>query len=251
MIGRCLEGRVALITGGATGIGAAHVRAFAEAGARVGFLDVQDGSADTLASQLRAAGHAVHFVHCDLSDLAALGAAVGRIGSELGPVTALVNNAAMDDRHELSDIDAFAFERMMNINLRHVIFTCQAVAEQMKGQGGGAIVNTSSVAWVRGSAKLPLYSAAKAAIVGFTNSLARELGPYRIRVNALLPGFVLTERQLAGAMGSPEERQTALSRQCLPDAIETSDVAAAAVFLCSEASRMITKQCLMVNAGSL
>jgi NAD(P)-dependent dehydrogenase (short-subunit alcohol dehydrogenase family) len=246
-----LDGDVALITGGASGIGAAHVRAFAEAGARVAFLDIQDEAASALVEDLRQNGLAAEYLHCDLLDLVALADAVKCVEAQFGSVTCLVNNAAVDDRHKLGEIAVDDFEWMINVNLRHVIFATQAVAPGMRGLGRGSIVNTSSVAWMRGSANLPLYSAAKAAIVGFTNSLARELGPDRVRVNAILPGFVPTPRQLATSMQSPEAIEQARSRQCLPDFVQPEDLANAAVFLCSDAARMITKQCLLINAGSL
>ena len=139
---------------------------------------------------------------------------------------------------------------MMGVNLRHVYFASQAVVPQMRELGGGSIVNMSSVAWMGGGRDLQAYSAAKAAIVGFTNSLAREVGQYRIRVNALAPGMVITERQRR--LWYPDEAQieAGRSRQSLPDAITPEDVAAVAVFLASDASRMVTKECISVTGGS-
>lgn len=245
-----LAGRVVLVTGGASGIGAAHVGAFAAQGAQVVFLDRQVDAGQALEAAQRAQGRHVTFIACDLLDLDALAAAVEQARTRAGPVYALINNAAVDQRHALDKIAASDFEWMMNINLRHVIFAAQQVAPDMRAAGGGAIVNTTSVAWMRGVADLPLYSAAKAAIVGFTNSLARELGPHRIRVNAIAPGYVATPRQLSEWF-DPAAEQTMLARQCLPDRIEPKDIAEAALFLCSDAARMITKQCLVINAGSL
>ncbi|HKU17226.1 MAG TPA: SDR family oxidoreductase [Steroidobacteraceae bacterium] len=245
-----LAGRVVLITGGASGIGAAHVEGFCEQQARVIFLDRQIEAGRALEAELRARGATVTFIGCDLLDLAALGAAIDQVRATHGPVSALINNAAVDQRHGFEAMTADDFEWMMNVNLRHVVFAAQKVVPHMRELGGGSIVNTSSVAWLRGVANLTLYSAAKAAIIGFTNSLARELGPLRIRVNAVAPGYVATPRQRSEWFDPAAEREM-LTRQCLPDRVEPRDVAAAAVFLCSDAARMLTKQCLLVNAGSL
>jgi NAD(P)-dependent dehydrogenase (short-subunit alcohol dehydrogenase family) len=245
-----LADRVVLVTGGATGIGAAQVRAFAENGAKVAFLDVQTEHGATLAAELTREGAAVTFIDCDLLDLNALTGAIDRVRHTLGPVYALINNAAVDRRHSFDAITAGDFEWMMNANLRHVVFAAQKVIPHMRELGRGSIVNTSSVAWMRGIADLALYSAAKAAIVGFTNSLAREVGAYRIRVNAIAPGHVPTPRQRQ-LWHDPAAEQRLLELQCLPDRIEPQDVAQAALFLCSDAGRAITKQCIAINAGSL
>lgn len=245
-----LAAQVVLVTGGATGIGAAQVEAFAMTGAKVRFLDIQQQEGETLARALAGPGRDVGFIACDLMDLPALQRVIEGIGATDGPIFALVNNAAVDQRHAFADITAEDFDWMMRVNLRHVIFAAQHAAVQMRQLGRGAIVNTSSVAWMRGIADLQLYSAAKAAIIGLTNSLARELGPDRIRVNAVAPGNVPTPRQQA-LWSSPENDARMRALQCLPDPITPADIANAAVFLCSDASRMVTKQCLIVNAGSL
>lgn len=239
-----LAGKVVFITGGASGIGAAHCRAFARVGAQVVFVDIQRDAGRALCAALPGS----LFIHCDLTDLGALAAAIDRARAELGPVACLVNNAAVDQRKDVEQLGAEDFQWMMDVNLRHVIFAAQAVIPHMRSLGGGAIVNTSSTAWLTGIGELPLYSAAKAAIVGFTNSLARRVGSERIRVNAIAPGFVPTERQRRLWVDADAERAV-IARQCLPDAIQPDDVANLAVFLCSDAARMITKQVLVVNAG--
>lgn len=245
-----LVDQVIVVTGGATGIGAAEVAAFAETGARVRFLDIQVEPGEALAQDLCSKGHDVRFVPCDLLDLEQLRAAVDGIGTADGAIFGLVNNAAVDQRHGFIDMTAADFDHMMHVNLRHVIFAAQYIVPQMRELGRGSIVNTSSVAWMRGIVDLQLYSAAKSAIIGLTNSLARELGPSRIRVNAVAPGNVPTPRQ--HALWSTPERDTSMrGLQCLPDTILPRDIAGAAVFLCSDAARMITKQCIVVNAGSL
>jgi NAD(P)-dependent dehydrogenase (short-subunit alcohol dehydrogenase family) len=240
-----LSGKVVLVTGGASGIGAAHVRAFARSGARVAFLDRQDEAGQALAAETPG----TMFVACDLTDLEALAAAVEKVRRELGPVAALINNAAVDQRKDITAVDFVDFQWMMDLNLRHVVFTAQKVIPHMRSLGAGSIVNTSAVAWLHGVADLPLYSAAKAAIVGFSNSLARRLGPDRIRVNAIAPGYVSTPRQRS-LWFDAEAEKALIARQCLPDPVAPEDVANLALFLCSDAARMITKQCFAVNAGS-
>jgi D-xylose 1-dehydrogenase len=247
---RELEGRVVLVTGGASGIGEAHVRAFCANGAKVAFIDIQDEAGLRLAGELSEQGQTVSFLNCDLLDIAAVGSAIETVRRTLGPVYCLINSAAVDQRHSFAELTPATFDWMMNVNLRHVVFAAQAVVPHMREIGAGSIVNTSSVAWMRGIVELQLYSAAKAALIGFTNSLAREVGPFRIRVNAIAPGHVPTprQRQLWHDAGSADQMR---ALQCLPDMIEPGDIANAALFLCSDGARMITKQCLTINAGSL
>jgi NAD(P)-dependent dehydrogenase (short-subunit alcohol dehydrogenase family) len=245
-----LEDRVILVTGGATGIGEAHVRAFCANRAKVALIDIQEEAGRALARELSDQGAIVSFFSCDLLDIAALGATIESVRRSLGPVFGLINNAAVDQRQNFAELTPATFDWMMNVNLRHVVFAAQAVVAHMREIGAGSIVNTSSVAWMRGIVALELYSTAKAALIGFTNSLARELGPLRIRVNAIAPGHVPTPRQRA-LWHDDASRDRMHALQCLPDLIEPSDVANAALFLCSGAARMITKQCLTINAGSL
>jgi D-xylose 1-dehydrogenase len=245
-----LKGRVVLVTGGATGIGEAHVRAFCANGAKVAFIDIQEEPGRALAAELSDQGAAVSFLNCDLLDIPALTAAIETVRDALGPVFALINNAAVDQRHAFANLTPAEFDWMMNVNLRHAVFAAQAVIPHMREHGAGSIVNTSSVAWMRGVADLELYSATKAALIGFTNSLAREIGAFRIRVNAIAPGHVPTPRQRA-LWSNDVSADHMRALQCLPDFIEPRDIANAALFLCSDAARMITKQCLTINAGSL
>jgi D-xylose 1-dehydrogenase len=244
-----LAGRVAIVTGGASGIGEAIVRAFAANGAHVAFLDIQDEPAERLLHEIVAAGHtAPTYTHCDLTDIAAFQAAIGAIGKRLGNATILINNAANDSRQPFAEVTPESFDRSIDINLRPHFFAAQSVAPQMRAAGGGSIVNVSSGAWVGGIADLQAYSAAKAGIVGLTNSLARQLGPDRIRVNALAPGAVMTERQMR-LWHTPESTASILAQQCIPEMVREQDVADAALFLAADDSRMITKQMLLVNAG--
>ena len=240
-----LAGRTAIITGGASGIGEAFVRGFVGNGARVAFLDLAVAEGEALAAETGAL-----FLACDLRDVTALTTAIAAAEASLGPCRVLVNNAARDTRLDFDTLTEAEFDDGMASNFRHVVFACKAVVPSMRTQGGGAIVNMSSVAWMGGGRQMEVYAAAKAAIVGFTNSLARDLGPDRIRVNAIAPGMVITERQRRLWFQDESQIASALSRQCLPDLIAVEDVADLALFLASDDSRAITKQCFSINGGS-
>jgi NAD(P)-dependent dehydrogenase (short-subunit alcohol dehydrogenase family) len=245
-----LTDRVVLITGGASGIGAAFVRAFAAQKAKVAFLDIDADAGAALVREVASEGAtAPLFVPCDLLDIAALRGAIEEVRAALGNATVLVNNAANDQRQVLSEVTPAEFDWMIGVNLKHVFFAAQAVVPQMQASGGGSIINMSSIAWMRGAPALPAYAAAKAAIVGFTNSLARLVGPDRIRVNAIAPGMVITERQRR--LWFKDERQITevLARQAIPDAVTPDDIARMALFLASDESLRITRQCFQVDAG--
>jgi NAD(P)-dependent dehydrogenase (short-subunit alcohol dehydrogenase family) len=245
-----LAGRVVLITGGASGIGAAFVRAFATQGARVAFLDIDASAGEALVRDVAAtSGSAPLFVPCDLLDIDALRAAMARVHGSLGDAAVLVNNAANDQRQVLAEVTPAEFDWTIGVNLKHVFFAAQAVVPQMQARGGGSIINMSSVAWIRGAPALPVYAAAKAAIVGFTNSLARSVGPDRIRVNAIAPGMVITERQRR--LWFPDEQKISelRTRQAVPDAVTPEDIASMVLFLASDESQRITSQCFRVDGG--
>jgi NAD(P)-dependent dehydrogenase (short-subunit alcohol dehydrogenase family) len=245
-----LAGRVVLITGGASGIGAAFVRAFAAQGAQVGFLDIDKDAGEALVREIAASsGTAPLFVPCDLLDIDALRRSMAEIHHSLGDAAILVNNAANDQRQVLAEVTPAEFDWMIGVNLKHVFFAAQAVVPQMQARGGGSIINMSSIAWMRGAPALPVYAAAKAAIVGFTNSLARSVGPDRIRVNAIAPGMVITERQRR--LWYPDENIIAeiRTRQAIPDAVTPEDIANMALFLASDESQRITSQCFRIDGG--
>ena len=245
-----LADRVVLITGGASGIGAAIVRAFAAQKARVAFLDIDAGAGEALVQEVADAfGSAPLFVPCDLLDIDALRDAMAKVHAALGDAAVLVNNAANDQRHVLSEVTPDQFDWMIGVNLKHVFFAAQTVVPQMQARGGGSIINMSSIAWMRGAPALPVYAAAKAAIVGFTNSLAKLVGTDRIRVNAIAPGMVITDRQRR--LWYPDEQKiTELrTRQAIPDAVTPDDIARVALFLASDDSQRITRQCFVVDAG--
>jgi NAD(P)-dependent dehydrogenase (short-subunit alcohol dehydrogenase family) len=244
-----LQGRIVLVTGGATGIGAELVRQFAAQGSRVAFLDIAEEDGRALADDLAAAVAAAPlFLACDLRDVASLRARIAEIAGRLGPVEVLVNNAANDTRQDFAEVSVEDYEWAMQVNLRHVFFAIQAVLPHMQERSGGSIVNMSSIAWMGGGPRLAAYSAAKAAIVGLTNSLAKELGPANIRVNAIAPGAVLTERQLRLWFDAARVEEV-VARQCLKRRLEEDEIARLALFLAADDSRMITKQCFTVDAG--
>jgi NAD(P)-dependent dehydrogenase (short-subunit alcohol dehydrogenase family) len=245
-----LVGRTVVITGGASGIGASFVRAFAANAARVGFLDIDEAAGAALADALGSASKPL-FVPCDLTDVAALRRALDTVRAALGPASVLVNNAANDQRYDFAAVTPAEFDRAIAVNFRHVFFAAQAVVPQMRELGHGSIINMSSVSWMRGIPALEAYAAAKAAIVGFTNTLARAVGPDRIRVNAIAPGMVLTERQRRLWFQDDSQIEATRLQQCLPDLITPDDIANLALFLAADDSRLITRQCLSVNGGTL
>jgi NAD(P)-dependent dehydrogenase (short-subunit alcohol dehydrogenase family) len=247
-----LNGRTVLITGGGSGIGASIVEAFARNHAKVAFLDLQLEPSERLVAALAPeVPHAPLFIPCDLTDTEALRTAIARVRTELGPVAALVNNAGNDERHDLDAVTPDYWDRNIRVNLTHQFFAAQAVRPHMRELGGGSIVNLSSIAWMRGPQRLVAYAAAKAAVVGLTKALAVELGPENIRANAIAPGAVLTGRQLQLWYPDPRQVDEIVARQCLRQRLEADEIARTALFLAADDSRMITKQCLIVDAGLL
>jgi NAD(P)-dependent dehydrogenase (short-subunit alcohol dehydrogenase family) len=244
-----LRDTVVLITGGASGIGEAFVRAFAGNGSKVGFLDLQSQAGEALVAALAGSRHRPLFLRSDVTDTEALRSTLDEARQRLGPCSVLVNNAANDLRQKFADVTEEELDQTMAVNFRHVFFASQAVAPQMIELGGGSIVNMSSMAWLAGAPELPGYAAAKAAIVGLTHSLARNLGKHRIRVNAIAPGFVVTEKQRRLWYPKGEDVARMVALQFIPDVIQPDDIANLALFLASDDSRMITKQTFPVNGG--
>jgi D-xylose 1-dehydrogenase len=244
-----LQKAVVLITGGATGIGAAMVEQFALQEARVAFLDIAEENAARLIEKLApAVADRPAFVKCDLTDIAELRSAIGKIEAQFGAVRVLVNNAASDDRHKLSEVTPEYWDARMNVNLRHQFFAIQAVAPGMTRAGGGSIINMSSIAWMIPSTGLPAYVTAKAGIVGLTRTLARELGGANIRVNCVSPGAIMTERQLRLWM-TPDYIAEIMQRQSLKRELTPEDVAKTVLFLASDNSSAITGQNFVVDGG--
>lgn len=243
-----LAGRRVVVTGGATGIGAAHVAAFAGQGAHVTLLDIDEEAGGALVDRLDDGGAArPHFLRCDLTDLAALEGALEEAAQD-GATEILVNNAADDQRIALDAVTPELFERQMAVNLRHLLFAAQAVVPGMREAGRGVILNTGSISWRGGFGGMPLYMAAKAGIEGLTRALARDLGPDRIRVCCIVPGWVMTEKQLRERVDDAGRRMIA-DRQFLPDPVQPEDIAAMALWLASDAARACTAQSYIVDGG--
>jgi D-xylose 1-dehydrogenase len=238
-----LRGKVVFITGGATGLGAAFVEHFAAQGALVAYADIQVDAGAKLA-----AATGGEFLECDVRDIPALRAAIDHVGRRLGPVSVLVNNAASDERHASAEVTVEQWDERMQVNLRHHFFAIQAVTPMMRELGGGSIVNLGSITVQAGFTGLPGYVASKAAIEGLTRTMARELGPYRIRVNCVLPGWIMTERQLAHWI-TPEAEATIERNQCLTEKLVPADVARLVLWLAADDSRMCTGQRWIVDGG--
>ncbi|MGX5731365.1 SDR family NAD(P)-dependent oxidoreductase [Pseudoxanthomonas beigongshangi] len=243
-----LAGRSVLITGGATGIGASFVEHFARQGARVAFLDIDDDGAQDLLDGLGTVEHVPAYLRCDVTDLDALHAAIIQARGHIGPVAVLVNNAANDGRHAFGDTTAADFERNVAVNLRHQYFATQAVVADMRALGGGSVICLGSTGWMIKNAGYPMYAMAKSAVRGLVNGLARELGADRIRINALVPGWVITEKQRRLWLDAEGEAQIRRA-QCLPGYLRADDLARAALFLAADDSRMCTGQDFIVDGG--
>jgi D-xylose 1-dehydrogenase len=244
-----LKDRAVLITGGATGIGESLVTHFARQGARVAFLDIQDQPAQALKKNLASEGCPEPFyTHCDLTQLSVLKFAIDQVISNFGCLDVLVNNAANDQRHSIEEVTPDFWDRSIATNLRPYFFAAQAVIPAMRLAGRGSIVNLSSISWIIPTTGLPVYIAAKSAIVGLTRTLAHELGPHGIRVNAVLPGAIATERQQR-LWYTPEEVGRILANQALKRQIQPDEVARLVLFLAADDSSAITNQSYIVDAG--
>ena len=244
-----LKDRVVFVTGGGSGIGAAIVEHFCQQGAKVGFVDIDAAASGALVEAMAAAGHAKPvFVKCDLTDIAALRAAVAEVRGALGPITVLVNNAANDQRHAIDEVTPDYWDDRIAVNLKHQFFAAQAVYPDMEAAGGGAIVNLGSVSWMIGQGGMPCYTTAKSAIAGLTRSLARDLGPMNIRVNCVVPGWIMTQRQIDLWL-TPESEAELMQRQCLKRKLVPADIARAVLFFAAEDSGGCTNQSYIVDGG--
>jgi D-xylose 1-dehydrogenase len=244
-----LRDRTVLITGGATGIGASLVEAFTHQGSQVIFLDIQDEAAHTLIARLRSeTPHAPAYHRCDLTDTAALQLCVDTVLSQFPAIDVLINNAGNDTRHTTESVTPELWDQLIAVNLKHQFFLTQAIAPGMKLRQRGSIINMSSIAWMIPSTGLPVYVAAKAAIVGLTRSFAHELGPHNIRVNSILPGAILTERQRQLWFTETYSAQI-LSRQALKRHLQPEEVGRLALFLAADDSSAITNQAHIIDGG--
>ncbi len=241
-----LKGRVVYVSGGASGIGARIVKGFAEQGAQVGFLDLDAQAAERLSAEY----DNVTYEICDLRDIDALRDAMANLKARIGAAEVLVNNAARDDRHNWQDVTPEYWDERQATNIRHMFFSIQAVAPDMIAAGGGVIINMGSNSWFEAGGGFPAYTTAKAAVQGLTRTMARDLGQHRIRVNAVIPGWIMTERQKE-LWVTPEALDAHLTRQCLPDPIDPVYVARMVLFLASDDAAMCSASSYMVEGGSI
>ena len=244
-----LKDRAVFVSGGGSGIGASIVEHFAEQGARVGFVDIDEPASRALSAKLAAAGRPEPlFAKCDVRDVPAYQAAIADMAGRLGPFTVLVNNAARDDRHDIEEVTPAYWDERIAVNLRHQFFAIQAIVPGMKKAGGGSIINFSSVSYHAMTARLSVYQAAKAAVIGMTRGLARDFGPDKIRLNSITPGWIMTQRQIDLWL-TPEAEADLMKAQCLKEKLYPPDIARMVLWLAADDSRLVTAQNFFVDGG--
>ena len=246
-----LENKRVFITGGGSGIGASIVEHFCEQNAEVYFIDINEEDSNKLVKECENKKLSVpNFIKCDLLNIKELQSTISKIISEKGPIEILINNAANDERHKIEDVTEEFWNDRMNINLRHYFFTVQSVRESMIKNNGGVIVNIGSASWMIGQGGMAAYTAAKSGVVGLTRSFARDLGEYNIRVNSVVPGWTITQRQLEKWL-TPESEAEMMKKQCIKKRLMPSDIAKAVLFFSSNQSSGCTNQSYVVDNGWL
>ena len=243
-----LEGKPVLVTGGGSGIGASIVRAFARQKAKVGFLDIAREPSTRLVDELAAEGFSVRYEYCDVTNIDHLRAAIGEIRAGIGPIRVLINNAAHDDRHAVETVTPEYWDDRIAVNLKHQFFAAQAVLPDMQAAQDGAIVNFGSISWMTAQGGMPVYTASKSAVLGLTRGLARDYGPWNIRVNAIVPGWIMTERQLEKWL-TPQAEADLMKAQCLKRKLYPDDISRVVVFFASEEASACTSQHYVVDGG--
>lgn len=244
-----LRDRVVFVTGGGSGIGATIVERFCKQGSKVAFVDINKEASEGLVASLIAKGLPPPlFIHCDITDTPALQRSIAEAKGKFGAIRVLINNAAHDERHPIDTVTPAYWDERFAINLKHQFFAAQAVYKDMAAAGGGSIVNLGSVSWILGMGGMPCYTTAKSAVGGLTRSLARDFGPLNIRVNCVLPGWIMTERQMKLWL-TPEGEEELLRRQCLKRKLVPDDIARAVLFLASDDSSACTSQNYIVDGG--
>jgi D-xylose 1-dehydrogenase len=238
-----LKSRSVFVSGGGSGIGASIVEHFAQQGAKVAFVDIDDAASTVLAKKTGAL-----YRNCDIRDVKAYQSVLNEVAAAHGPITALVNNAARDDRHKLEEVTPDFWDERIAVNLRHAYFAIQAVAPGMKQAGGGSVINFSSVSYHVMTPNLSVYQAAKAAVIGMTRGLARDLGPDRIRLNSITPGWIMTQRQIDLWL-TPEGEAALMAAQCLKEKVYPPDIARMVLWLAADDSRLVTAQNFTVDGG--
>ena len=243
-----LKGKTVIVTGGGSGIGESIVTHFARQGSKVGFLDIAMEPSETLLEMLRGEGHAIEFVHCDITDTNALKAGIASVRKVLGPVGILINNAAHDQRHRFEDITPEFFDERIAVNIKHQFFAAQAVIPDMQKLGGGVIINMGSTSWMVGQGGMACYTAAKSAVLGLTRSLAHDFGPDNIRVLSVVPGWIITERQKELWLTEESEKDL-LKNQCLKRHLLADDIARPVLFFSSDEAGAATNQAYVFDGG--
>jgi len=241
-----LKGKTVLITGGGSGIGEAMTRAFIAQGCNVGFLDYDKEVSQRLVDEL--ASDRLHFEYCDLRDIDALKQSVKAVSAALGHINVLVNNAARDDRHTLESVTSEYFDERIATNIKHQLFASQAVVADMEKAGGGSIINMGSTSWMIGQGGMPCYTTAKSAVQGLTRGLARDLGPKHIRVNCVVPGWIMTERQISMWLTEESEKEL-MQRQCVKRKLVPDDIARFVLFMASDEASACSNQTYIVDGG--
>ncbi|MFH7041619.1 SDR family NAD(P)-dependent oxidoreductase [Paucibacter sp. JuS9] len=247
-----LKDRAVLITGGATGIGATLVESFVAQGAKVGFIDLAVADGTALAEKLKGAAngstHAPQFVAANLTDIAALREAIATLRGRIGPISVLLNNAANDKRHKVEETTPESWDAGIAVNLKHQFFAAQAVLPDMKTLGAGSIINFGSISWMLKQGGMPAYTTSKSAVQGLTRSLARDFGPHGIRVNTLVPGWVMTDKQIK-LWVDDKAREEIAKGQCINKPLLAEHIAAMALFLAADDSALCTAQDFIVDGG--
>ena len=243
-----LNNKVVVVTGGGSGIGESITRSFIKQGAKVAFLDFNEKDSIKLIKDLNTDN--LHFEFCDLRDIEQLKNSIKKVSSKFGPIQILVNIAARDDRHSLESVTSEYFDERIATNLKHQLFASQAVVSDMEKNGGGAIINMGSTSWMIGQGGMPCYTTAKSAIQGLTRGLARDLGPKNIRVNCVVPGWIMTERQVDMWL-TPESEKELMDRQCIKRKLFPEDIARFVLFMASDEASACSNQSFVVDGGWL
>ena len=244
-----LKNKRIFITGGGSGIGASIVEHFCEQRSEVYFVDINLKKTKKLFNKIKKKNFRLpKFIECDLLNINKLEDIIKKIISTKGPIHALINNAANDDRHTAEQVNEKYWQNRMDVNLKHYFFAAKAVIKGMKKIKAGSIVNLSSVSWMLGEGDKVVYETAKSAVVGLTRSFAQEYGKYNIRTNSVVPGSIATERQIKHWL-TPKYKKLILDSQALKRQLKPNDVAQLVMFLASDQSSGCTKQSFIVDGG--
>ena len=244
-----LKNKVVIVTGGASGIGESIVEQFVIQKSKVAFIDIEENLAKNLIERINKKYNIKPlFIKCDLKNISELKVSIQQVKRDLGPISILINNAANDERHNIDDVTSEYWDDRMNINLKHYFFATQLVYKDMQKLGKGTIVNIGSFSWMKGQGGMPGYTTAKSAIMGLTRTLARDLGIHNIRVNCIVPGWIITDRQKKLWL-TPEIEKQQLEDQCIKRMLVPEDISKAVLFFASDQSSGCTAQNYVIDGG--